>query len=131
MDRRLRERVWQRAQDCCEYCQFPAGFTPVPFQIDHVLAEKHGGRSELENLALACFFCNTYKGPNIAGIDPVEASLTRLFNPRTDRWEEHFRQAGAQLEGLTPVGRTTIAVLRMNHPDALAVRQSLIAEGLI
>jgi hypothetical protein len=32
--------------------------------------------------------------------------------------------------GLTDVGRATIAALSLNHPDALAARAALIAEGL-
>ena len=130
MDRRLREEVWQRARFRCEYCQFPAQFTRVPFQVDHIVAQKHRGETTLENLALSCFFCNTYKGPNIAGIDPVTGAQTRLFHPRTDHWAEQFRWNGSVLEGLTEVGRTTVEVLRMNHPDALAVRRSLMEEGL-
>jgi hypothetical protein len=34
------------------------------------------------------------------------------------------------LEGLTPVGRTTIAVLNINHPLRVALRETLIAEDL-
>jgi hypothetical protein len=43
MDARLQAQVWRRAHNRCEYCQFPARLTPVPFQIDHIIAEKHGG----------------------------------------------------------------------------------------
>ena len=131
MDRRLRQEVWRRAAHRCEYCRFPAAFTRVPFQIDHIVPEKHRGATVEANLALSCFYCNTYKGPNLAGLDPVTARLTRLFHPRTDRWEEHFRRNGPRLDGLTDVGRATLEVLRMNHPDALAVREALWREGIL
>src|SRR4030095_14464914 len=111
MDVRLQEQVWDRAQGRCEYCRFPAHFTRVPFQIDQIIAEKHDGPTILENLALSCFFCNRYKGTDIAGIDPQTDELTRLFHPRRDRWQEHFRWDGPFLLGLTAVGRVTIRVL--------------------
>jgi hypothetical protein len=130
MDPRLEQQVWTRARGRCEYCHFPARLTRVPFQIDHVVAEKHRGPTILANLALSCFFCNTYKGPNLAGLDPRSGRLTRLFNPRKDRWREHFRWNGPFLEGQTAVGRTTIEVLRINGADALAVRQSVMDEGI-
>jgi hypothetical protein len=56
--------------------------------------------------------------------------LTRLFNPRRHRGERHFRWDGPCLVGRTPVGRTTIAVLALNDPDAVAVREALIDEGV-
>jgi hypothetical protein len=51
--------------------------------------------------------------------------LTRLFHPRVDLWNDHFVWNGVLLDGRTAIGRTTIAVLRINHPDAVAVRQAL------
>ena len=130
MDARLEAQVWRRARNRCEYCGFPAEFTRVPFQIDHIIAEKHQGRTTLDNLALSCFFCNTFKGPNVAGVDPQTRKITRLFHPRHDRWRDHFRWNGAILEGRTAVGRTTIHVLRINRQDAITVRQSLLEEGV-
>lgn len=47
----------------------PATRDALPFHIDHVIAEQHGGMSVAGNLALACYACNLPKGPNIAGID--------------------------------------------------------------
>jgi hypothetical protein len=77
-----------------------------------------------------CFFCNSHKGPNIAGLDPATHRLTKLFNPRRHKLARHFRWGGPYLVGLTAVGRVTIAVLAMNSPDAVEVRKALIAEGL-
>ena len=131
MDARLEAQVWRRARNHCEYCGFPAEFTRVPFQIDHIIAEKHQGRTTLDNLALSCFFCNTFKGPNVAGADPHTRKITRLFHPRHDRWRDHFRWDGALLQGRTAVGRTTIEVLRINRQDAITVRQSLLEEGVL
>lgn len=101
----------------------------LPFQIDHITARKHGGIGSEDNLALACFYCNTNKGPNIAGIDPASGEVVRLFHPRKDVWAEHFFWEGPTLKSHTPIGRATIGVLRINDPDYVAVRASLIAEG--
>jgi hypothetical protein len=100
----------------------------VAFQIDHIVAEKHGGQTVETNLALACPHCNRFKGPNIAGVDPASGQLVRLFHPRSDGWDEHFRMEGPRITGRTPVGRTTIDVLRMNEDDLLLIRVELLAE---
>jgi hypothetical protein len=130
MDAALEQEVWRRAGSRCEYCHVPQEFYRVPFQIDHVIAEQHGGPTVLENLALACLHCNRHKGPNIASIDPDTGQLVPLFHPRRDRWEDHFRWSHHELVGLTTVGRATIRVLAINHPDCLAVRAALILEGV-
>ncbi len=124
------QRVRQLAAGHCEYCPLPQKATSLPFEIDHVIARKHGGRTIATNLALACWYCNSFKGPNISGIDPQTRKLTRLFHPRRHKWTHHFRYAGAVLIGRTAIGRTTIRVLQINCDDALILRQSLIAEGL-
>ena len=72
---------------------------------------------------LACAHDNLHKGPNIAGLDPVTRELTRLYNPRRDRWREHFAWQGAVLIGLTAVGRTTIQVLAINDHDVVEARE--------
>ena len=126
----LRQEVAARAAYQCEYCRMPERCASLPLQVDHVIAEKHGGETSLDNLAYACVHCNAFKGPNIAGRDPVTKSIERLFNPRQDDWEEHFRWDGATLETRTAIGRVTLAVLRIDLPYRVAVRASLIEEGL-
>lgn len=118
-----------RARHCCEYCQFPEAASRLPFHCDHIIAEQHGGLTEDANLAWACFRCNLRKGPNIAGLDPVTGALSPLFHPRRDAWEDHFEWAGAWLRGKSAIGRATIAVLDINDPDIVVLRESLRAEG--
>ncbi len=130
MNSSLRRRVWQRASGLCEYGRMPSQFYLAPFQIDHVIAEQHGGSTTFGNLALACFHCNLHKGPNIAGKDPMSRRTTRLFHPRVDHWEDHFRWRGARLMGRTAIGRTTIQVLDINHPAYLLARKALKDAGL-
>lgn len=121
--------IWQRAGRRCEYCHLAAGLHPLPFQIDHIVARQHGGRTELENLALSCLHCNRFKGPNIAGFDAGTGEIVRLFHPRRDLWAEHFRWAGAELYPLTAVGRVTAVVLFINDPAAIALRRALGEEA--
>jgi hypothetical protein len=101
----------------------------LPFQCDHIIAVKHEGLTDEANLAHACYHCNSAKGPNIAGIDPVSGAVTPLYHPRRDPWTEHFEWRGAWLFGKTPEGRTTIQVLSINDPEAIAIRESLTEEG--
>ncbi len=124
------KRVRRRARYRCEYCRLPQLASRLSHQIDHIIARQHGGRDDLSNCALSCARCNLHKGPNIAGIDPNTGEIVRLYSPRSDRWPDHFEWQDAILLGLTPVGRTTIHVLALNDPGAVAVRAALIAEGL-
>lgn len=129
MNRHLRQAVWRRAASRCEYCQIPQEFSDASHELDHIIAEKHRGATSLDNLALACFECNNHKGPNISGIDPATGEITRLFNPRQDRWSEHFVWQGPLLAGITAVGRTTIEVLAINLVRRLIHRQALVEEA--
>ena len=131
MDRDLEKLVWSRAGAVCEYCQMPAQFDDLPFEIDHVLAIAHGGKTVTGNLALSCFPCNRFKGPNLAGLDPKTSRLARLFHPRRHAWPRHFRWEGAILIGLTPIGRTTIRVLHINDLLRVRLRTQLITEGVL
>ena len=128
MDDALQQLVWERAAQRCEYCQVPADVALLPFQIDHIIAEKHGGLTIAENLAISCERCNSHKGPNIAGY--LEAHHVPLFNPRKDRWTDHFVWEGSVLVGKTPVGKVTIEVLAINLPYCVALRAALMEEGI-
>jgi hypothetical protein len=128
LSRTLELEVRQRAAGRCEYCLFPESASELPFHHDHIIAQKHGGQSESENLAWACFSCNLRKGPNIAGLDPKTGELTPLFNPRTDGWSDHFAWDGLLLRGKTAIGPATVAVLDINHVDSLTVREVLREE---
>jgi len=109
----------------------PQSVDELPFEIDHIIARKHGGPTSADNLALACFSCNHHKGPNIAGLDPVTKNITRLFHPRRHKWRRHFRWDGPRLVGRTAIGRATIAVLEINLPYRITLRQALIDEGVL
>jgi 5-methylcytosine-specific restriction endonuclease McrA len=80
MDAELVRLVWQRASACCEYCRIPQQFDDTPFEIDHIVSNKHEGPTVAGNLALSCFYCNSYKGTDIAARDRPTRKLAPLFN---------------------------------------------------
>ncbi len=122
MDARTQAAVRTRADNRCEYCRIHQGYYRITFHIEHIIARQHGGSDDDTNLALACHFCNRHKGPNLTGIDPVGGGVTRLFNPRTDNWDEHFAIQNGLMAGLTDVGRTTLEVLKINAPERIRLR---------
>lgn len=122
-------RVRSRAGGRCEYCHLRPEWTILPFQTDHIIAQKHDGTSDEENLAFACLRCNGRKGPNVAGVDPVSGEITPLFHPRRDAWADHFEWRGAWLVGLTARARATIQVLGINDAEIVQARESMMAEG--
>jgi hypothetical protein len=125
----LRGEVRERAGERCEYCLIAESQTFFPHELDHLIAQKHGGESTSANLALACFDCNRFKGSDIASIDGVTGDLTAIFNPRTQAWLEHFTLNGGLIFPVTPVGRVTERVLRFNLPVRVEIRDRLAALG--
>ncbi len=107
MEAATRNLVRTRARGCCEYCLLPQDSCSLTHHIEHIVPRQHGGVDDQSNLALACHRCNLRKGPNLTGIDPVTGAIVPLFDPRRDRWLDHFRLRGAIIEGVTAVGRTT------------------------
>jgi len=125
----IRQIVASRANNVCEYCLIAEDDAYFRFQVEHIISRKHGGSSDLDNLALACVFCNRYKGSDIASLTPENGELVRFYNPRTDRWREHFRLNGVLIEPLTEIGEATIRILQMNHDDQILERQVLSTRG--
>ncbi len=105
-----------RADHRCEYCRAPEAIFNFPFEIEHITPISRGGTDEESNLALACRSCNIHKSNHLTGTDESTGNETLLFNPRQDKWDEHFqidRESGA-INGVTPEGRATVSRLRMN-----------------
>jgi hypothetical protein len=125
----LRQRVRRRARNRCEYCLLHEQDAFFAHEPDHIIAEKHGGATTAENLALSCFDCNRFKGSDIASLDPMTGSLVRLFNPRTDQWDDHFQIENGRISALTAVGRATERLLKLNLPARVEIRQTLARPG--
>ena len=124
----LRADVVSRANERCEYCQYPEELAPSPLEVDHIVPQSAEGSTEPENLALACPYCNRHKAARQIGTDPLTGTNVRLFNPRIDDWTVHFllnRETG-EIEGQTPIGRATVEVLLMNAEQRIRVRRNLI-----
>jgi hypothetical protein len=93
-------------------------------EVDHVIALKHDGQTSADNLALACWRCNSYKGSDLGSFDPETSEFSFLFNPRTHLWAEHFAlDEDSSIQGLTPQGRTTVKLLQFNTDERLAERR--------
>lgn len=125
----LRQVVAGRSGHVCEYCLFPEADALFEFQIEHVISEKHGGPTEEQNLAYACVFCNRHKGSDIASLSPTTGQLVRLFNPRTDRWDDHFDLNGPFVVPRTEIGEVTIRLLHLNDETRVAEREVLQTLG--
>ncbi|OCQ95750.1 HNH endonuclease [Nostoc sp. MBR 210] len=121
----LRRLVEERANHKCEYCLLPTKVVFFPHEIDHIIAEKHGGKTDADNLALTCWRCNRHKGTDLGSFDPQTGVFSFLFNPRTQQWSEHFSFSELTIVGLTDVGRTTVHLLQMNNEERIAERQRL------
>ena len=118
----LRRLVVERAGKRCEYCLLHEELALHRHEPDHIIPRQHGGETDPDNLALACMRCNRHKGPNVGSIDPQTGALVRFFNPRTDRWLDHFRREGPRIEPLTPEGRVTVRILHLNDDDRIDER---------
>ncbi len=125
----VRALVAARAMRSCEYCLVHAEYTAFAHEIDHIVARKHGGASNVENLAYACAQCNRFKGSDIAAQDPKTGEVTPLFHPRTMAWSDHFAFEGHRIIGLSAIGRATEKLLQLNQIDRLLLRKELFAKG--
>jgi len=124
-----RAEVARRAEYRCEYCLIHEDDAGFRHQIDHVVSRKHGGPSDLDNLAYACVLCNRRKGSDIASIDRKTDETVRLFHPRRDHWSDHFRLDGGIIEPRTEVGIATVRLLRLNAAERIVERQILQSLG--
>jgi hypothetical protein len=129
MDPATRQLVRVRAGNRCEYCLLHQEHSQLNHHVEHIVARQHGGSDDAGNLALACHRCNLRKGPNLTGVDPLTGEITRLFDPRRDRWPDHFLLRGVRIEGATSVGRATVQVLALNDARRLELRAELLAGG--
>jgi len=124
----LRQTIADRANHLCEYCLIAETDTFYGCEVDHIISLKHGGSTEADNLAYACALCNRAKGSDVGSI-ATSGEFTRFFNPRTDRWSEHFRLEGATIRPLTPIGEVTARIFGFNESARLHEREEMIRFG--
>lgn len=127
----LRRQLLHLANHRCEYCLYPLELADFPHEPDHIVAVQHGGKTEIANLALACFPCNRCKGPNIGSYDKLTGQLTRFFHPRLDDWATHFELVDGFVQPKTDIGRVTVRILAINDDKRVAERRLTIELGLM
>lgn len=129
--KKIREQAIARANGTCEYCKLLIEFSTAPFALDHIKAEVNDGKTELDNLAQACFYCNGSKFTASEALDPLTNNIAPLFHPRKDNWADHFKWSADYLViiGLTPTGRATIERLKMNRSSSINLRRVTRGSG--
>jgi hypothetical protein len=125
----IRTAVALRADQRYEYCGLSQVGQEAIFHIDHVLPRAAGGPTTDDNLALARISCSLHKAARQSALDPDSNEETPLFNPRTQKWAEHFHWNGEIAIGLTPIGRATVTALKMNRPLIVAIRMEEAIRG--
>ena len=120
--KRLADRVRNRARQRCEYCQTAEWLTGQQWEIDHIVPRARGGATRFDNLCLACPACNGFKLDRTTELDPETGQTVALFNPRTQRWTDHFAWSddSTGIVGLSSHGRVTVSALRLNRPLVVA-----------
>jgi hypothetical protein len=128
----IRVRVRERARGFCEYCRIEEASTGHEFTLDHVSPESRGGPTTPENLAYACIGCNVRKSNKTHAPDPVDGETAPLFNPRLQRWSDHFCWSSDTrlILGLTPTGRATVVALSRNRPLLITYRILMTRNGM-
>lgn len=126
-----RRIVVERASHCCEYCWSQSKFATQSFSVEHIIPRSRGGRTVLENLALACQGCNAHKYTKIQGYDALLRKDVPLYHPRQDRWTDHFEWNTdfSLIIGLTSKGRASVETLRLNRESVINLRQVLYVMG--
>lgn len=127
----IRDWVFTRANYRCEYCLTPQEFSGSQMNLEHIVPIAQGGSSDTDNLCLSCAWCNSYKWAKTTGTDPETSSTFPLFNPRQQKWQDHFQwdESETNIIGLTAVGRATIATLKMNNIYIVPARRHWLDAG--
>lgn len=126
---KLRLLVAERARFSCEYCLVQQEDLIFSCQVDHIISLKHGGETVAENLAHSCLPCNVNKGSDVGTIVRPGGRFTRFFNPRKDKWADHFTLSEGIILPKTRIGEATVRIFQFNAPERVLRRQLLMAAG--
>lgn len=125
----IRRFVFERAAGICEYCLIHHDDAYHSHHVDHVVSRKHGGLTKVENLALACFRCNVSKGSDIGSLLEPPRRFVPLFDPRRQRWSDHFFLHEIIIEPISDTGAVTVNLLDLNSVIRCSARQTLASFG--
>ena len=127
----LRRKIRNDAGQRCGYCYSRQELVLGTLEIEHIVPLAKGGTDEEANLWLSCSLCNRYKATQVTGGDQLTGETAPLFNPRADKWHEHFGWSadGVLILGSTAKGRATVRALRLNNDLAVEVRRNWVLAG--
>ena len=127
----LQRRVRERFANCCAYCRTAEDLTATTFEFEHIVSRSAGGETAFDNLCWSCPMCNRFKSDRSSALDPTTQVECPLFHPQRNRWPDHFtwNDEHTEIVGSTPIGRATIAALKMNRPQMVRVRRMWVAMG--
>ncbi len=127
----LRRQVEDESEHRCGYCRSEEDFMGASLTIDHIIPLANGGTNTYENLWAACRQCNEAKQARTHARDPETVELAPLFNPRIDKWHEHFEWIAeyTHIQGLTTTGRATVAALQLNRAVLVSARRRWVFMG--
>ena len=126
-----RRQVAEWADHRCSYCRSPE-IVGIPMVIEHIIPLAEGGSSDLQNLCLACYRCNEFKGSLLTITDPLTGVGVPFFNPRQQTWSEHFvwQPDSLRLIGITACGRAMIETLHLNSDWIVRARRIWLVAGI-
>lgn len=127
----LRRRLAARDYYRCAYCLTTEENCGLRMHVDHIMPETAGGLTAPENLCLACFSCNVFKGSQQNSVDSLTGEMVPLFHPVRQRWRDHFTwdESKTHIIGLTASGRATVEPLHMNNPTVVRARHRWVSAG--
>jgi hypothetical protein len=127
----MRRQIIEDAGTTCGYCHSDEVLMGVSMAIDHIVPIAAGGQTVRDNLWVACRQCNEYKGAKTHYEDPQSGELVPLFNPRTQKWHDHFTWDAeyTHIIDKTATGRATIEALELNRTLLVRARQRWVLMG--
>jgi 5-methylcytosine-specific restriction endonuclease McrA len=127
----LERQIIADAGHRCGYCRSDEALTGISLSTEHIVPVSAGGLTVRENLWRSCRPCNEIKGSQTHAEDSETHEVVPLFNPRAQRWDEHFAWSddGTQILGLTAIGRATIVALQLNRPLLVSARRRWVLVG--
>ncbi len=104
-----RENVYARDEGRCQYCLKPV--TRAEATYDHVVPRSQGGKTNWENIVIACVPCNQAKG----GRTPGQAGLRAVAPVKPKKLPETLRLAFRFEKGMPDTWQTWLRDLTYWH----------------
>jgi hypothetical protein len=127
----LRQKVAIQAGYRCGYRLTPQSFTAMPMHVGHIMPLAKGGRTDEENLWLACPLCNGHKGAQTHAVDPLTGISSLCVQPKAARVGDHSEWSadGFLIVGKSVCGRATVVALQLNNGFLVSARRRWVMAG--